>query len=407
MNRYSISRLSYALALVFPLFFAGCVGTDDDGGSVPYTEDSDSHSEAQDAELFEYDSDYNTGETFDFNLDGLPFRGVNMSGAEWDGGVKWPDRQITRGYVSFPNHFRGWGLNTVRLPFKWERLQPQLRGSFDEREWNRLKTTVYTLRADRARIIIDCHNYARFNGVTIPNGPTDADLADLWTKLAVEFKNYPEVMFGIMNEPYDMPTEDWVSAANAAIAAIRATGARNLIFLNGNAWSGAHSWYGTWYGTANAEAMLDIVDPLGSDYTIFEAHQYLNEMSSDWGDCVCSQWEIQNDCTNDTVGAHRMQNFTYWLRENGKKGFLGEFGVQADATCMAALDDMLNYIEDNADVYVGWTWWSAGPACVNWQAPTDPFCWGDWEDDPDFEIPAQMQALIDHVADNPDIYVNP
>ena len=84
-------------------------------------------------------------------------------------------------------------------------------------------------------------------------------------------------MFNLVNEPHTMPTEQWVGAANAAIAAIRVAGASNVIHVPGNAWTGAHGWNSSYYGTPNAKAMLDIVDPI--DNLFFEAHQYLD---SDW-----------------------------------------------------------------------------------------------------------------------------
>ena len=76
-----------------------------------------------------------------------------------------------------------------------------------------------------------------------------------------------------MNEPNEMPTELWRDDANAAISAIRATSATNLILVPGNAWTGAHSWNDNWYGTPNAIVMQTIVDP-GNNYVI-EVHQYL------------------------------------------------------------------------------------------------------------------------------------
>ena len=50
--------------------------------------------------------------------------------------------------------------------------------------------------------------------------------------------------------------------------------ARNLILVPGNAWSGGHSWNENWYGTPNAVAMLNVVDPL--DNYAYEIHQYLD-----------------------------------------------------------------------------------------------------------------------------------
>jgi hypothetical protein len=146
-----------------------------------------------------------------------------------------------------------------------------------------------------------------------------------------------------------MPTEQWLSAANAAISAIRAAGATNLILVPGNSWSGAHSWTQSWYGTPNSTAMLNISDP-GNNYA-FEVHQYLDSDSSG----------TSSSCVSGTIGSQRMQSFTNWLRANGKRGFLGEFGGGSGQTCLSAIDNILDHLEANTDVYLGWTYWAAGP----------------------------------------------
>jgi endoglucanase len=46
--------------------------------------------------------------------------------------------------------------------------------------------------------------------------------SDFWSRVANIHKTNA-VIFNLANEP-NLPTEQWVSAANAAIAAIRATG---------------------------------------------------------------------------------------------------------------------------------------------------------------------------------------
>lgn len=421
-NRSKTKAMLFSLAA---LLSVGCVGGATDDDSVPYQADADTSSDTRRSdEPIGYDTDIQPNASFNFNLTGLPFVGVNMSSAEWDGGARateWPNQYLTPGYASFLQYFRGWGMTTVRLPFKWEYLQPDLSQPFNEEEFTQLKTTVFWLRKYNAKVLIDMHNYARYGGNIIGSADeesgeipvTHEDYADAWRRLAETFKAYPEVMFGIMNEPRQMSTAQWVVSANAAIAAIRETGAKNLIFVNGNGWSGAHSWNQYWTDDnpdvdaklTNAEAMLQIVDPLGDDYTIFEAHQYLNEISSDWGECTCSPNEERNGCTAETVGSYRMQNFTDWLRTNNKKGFLGEFGVNDDATCIAALDDHLKHIEDNDDVYVGWAWWAAGPGCATWQYPIDPYCWSD-ESEADLKkngidgdlVPKQLKMLVKHLA---------
>lgn len=198
--------------------------------------------------------------------------------------------------------------------------------------------------------MLDPHNFARYNNVVIGTGNVPASsFADFWTRLANEFKSNDKIIFGIMNEPHDMPTELWLSDANTAIQAIRATGATNLLFVPGNGFTGAHSWFLNFYGTPNAQVMLGIVDPLNN--FVIEVHQYLDSDSSG----------TNINCVSATIGSERMQAFTQWLRDNNRKGFLGEMGGGRDPTCVAAIDDILSFIGQNDDVYVGWAYWAGGP----------------------------------------------
>jgi endoglucanase len=119
-------------------------------------------------------------------------------------------------------------MTTFRLPFRWERLQPQRQRDFDGAELSRLTTTVNRLLDKGAIVLIDPHNYARYGAGLIGSDVSDADFADFWRRLAGLFKGNSRVLFGLMNEPHDMATEQWVRSANAAIDAIRGTGANNL-----------------------------------------------------------------------------------------------------------------------------------------------------------------------------------
>jgi len=162
----------------------------------------------------------------------------------------------------------------------------------------------------------------------------------------------PGVVFGLMNEPHDMDTGNWVAAANAAIAAIRAAGADNLVLVPGNHWTGAWSWASEAHSESqrNSVAMLAIVD--SGDNFAFDVHQYL-----DWGYSGTNPL-----CQSATVGSSAMAGFTAWARTNGKRAFLGELGGGTSETCLAAIADIVTHVERNDDVYIGWTYWSAGPA---------------------------------------------
>ena len=85
------------------------------------------------------------------------------------------------------------------------------------------------------------------------------------------------------------------------IAAIRQTGATHLILIPGNAWTGAHSWTQSWYGTSNSIVMQSIVDPMNN--YVFDLHQYLDGDFSGTSD-GCS---LGN-------GANQLMAVTQWLR---------------------------------------------------------------------------------------------
>lgn len=299
----------------------------------------------------------------------ITYRGVNLAGAEFGEGTLpgthcvdyvYPDPAYVGGYTSQDYFIATQGMSVIRLPFRWERLQPVRRAALDSAELERLTTTVNRITGKGASVILDPHNYARYQGQVIGSDIPNADFADFWSRLASVFRGNSKVIFGLMNEPHSMPTEQWASAANAAIVAIRNASASNLILVPGNAWTGAHSWSQNWYGTPNATVMLSIIDS-GNNF-VFEAHQYLDADSSGTSDA----------CVSGSIGSQRLQGFTNWLRQHKKRGFLGEFGAGASATCLAALSDMLAHVHANPDVWLGWAYWAAGPWWGNYFTSLEP-----------------------------------
>ncbi len=205
-----------------------------------------------------------------------------------------------------------------------------------------------------------------------------ADFADFWGRLAKEFADDPLVWFGLVNEPHDMPTKQWFDAANAAIAAIRQAGAKNLVLVPGNAWTGAHSWTSNSYGGgSNAQHVLEVKDPL--DHWIIEVHQYLDADSSG----------TKREVVSATIGSERLKAFVAWCREHHKQAFLGEFGVPATPLSEQALTDMLRSMERDRDVWQGWTWWAAGAWWGDYMFSIEP---KDGKDRPQMELAAAVLA---------------
>ncbi len=269
-------------------------------------------------------------------------RGVNLAGAEFDSGTFWPNQNEF-------NYFNDKGMNVYRIPFRWERLQPQLNQPFNTSYFNQLIQVIDMATADGRFAVIDPHNYARYNNQLIGSASVpNSAFADFWTRIATQFSNNPRVIFGLMNEPNSMPTEQWLTSANVAIAAIRQAGAEQLILVPGNAWTGAHSWNQNWYGTSNSEVMLGVVDP--NENFAFDLHQYFD-----------ADFSGTSDFCNASHGSAQLEAVTQWLRTHDMMGFLGEFGGANNPACRQSIEGTIDYMENNADVWLGWSWWAAGP----------------------------------------------
>lgn len=107
---------------------------------------------------------------------------------------------------------KGRGLSVVRIPFLWERIQPTLGGALDTAYLGYLIQVLKDANTAGLKVIVDMHNYASYTsgGVTThfgdEDGPTKADYADAWTKIATAIKAEPEAYaalyaYDIMNEP--------------------------------------------------------------------------------------------------------------------------------------------------------------------------------------------------------------
>ncbi|AER55112.1 endoglucanase [Pseudoxanthomonas spadix BD-a59] len=283
----------------------------------------------------------------------LQYAGVNLAGAEFNSskkpGVLFKDYM----YASDADYayFADQGMNVIRLPFLWERLQPNAGVTLDAAQLGQIRTAVTRARNHGLKIILDPHNYGKYNGAAIGSSTVpETVFADLWRQLASAFANDDAVIFGLMNEPAGLSATTWASAAQAGINAIRATGAGNLVLVPGVAWTGAHSWNSASAGggISNGDALAKLSDP--ANHLAFEVHQYLDKDYSG----------TSATCVSTTIGADKLKGFTDWLRANQKVGFLGEFGAADNPTCMAALDGMLAYMQTNSDVWLGWTYWAAG-----------------------------------------------
>jgi endoglucanase len=282
----------------------------------------------------------------------ITFAGINLAGAEFGDLLGKHAKDYIYPGPEQINYYVDLGFNLVRIPCKWERLQPALGTPLQERELVLLTQAVHRARARNASVVLDPHNFGGRSlwdenwrsGHLIGSAQVGTmAFADFWGQLASHFANQPGVIFGLMNEPAGLQAADWLASANAAIAAIRRTGARNLILVPGVAYTGAHSWL-----SSGNTVMQHVQDP--AQNFALEVHQYLDSDSSGTHDQAVSP----------TIGSERIKNFVAWARERKLRALLGEFGASMDSQSCAALEDLCQAVHAAPDVWLGWAAWAGG-----------------------------------------------
>lgn len=262
------------------------------------------------------------------------------------------------------------GVKFVRLVFSWELMQPELNkpllGSYATLFLDRVRL----LRSYGIKVLIEPHGgsseaFARWKGNLVGSAAVPAQsFADFWSRIAMIFKKDAGVLFGLSNEPNNMSTKQWFTAAQAAISAIRSTGSTNIIVCPGNGWSNAASWEMNWYDKdatklSNAQAWdAYISDPLNKTYV--GVHCYFDEDRSG-GSLVIKQ---------PFVGVSDLDGVVVWARQRGLKVVAGEFGASPTApTFKKDMDAFLGYADQNRDVVEACLWWAYGP----------PAWWGNYK----------------------------
>jgi endoglucanase len=283
------------------------------------------------------------------NLSGLEFGGSALPGVLNTDYVEPTDAEI--------NYYAAKGMTVIRLPFDWERLQPVQGGPLDKTYLAMLDHIVALAGSKGMKVDLDVHNYGIAYGNMVGSaGTPDSSFSDLWSKLATHFASSSNVIFGLMNEPYEQAAAQWLTAANGAIAAIRTAGATQEILVPGTHYTGGSSWT----TSDNASVMTGVVDP-DKNFAV-EIHQYLNADGSGMDTSVVSP----------TIGVERLTAVTQWAEDNGIHLFLGEFGSGSDAASLTANQNMLTYMAQHTDVWQGATEWGGGPWWGNYGFATDP-----------------------------------
>lgn len=277
--------------------------------------------------------------------------GVNLAGAEFGEYAGLPGKhQIHYIYPSEANFKRYADLNLklIRLPFRWERIQPKLNSELNAAELDRLLTTLNHAQKYNMQVILDMHNYYRYYGKLIASSdvPISA-FADGWRRIVQKVANHPAVYgYGLMNEPHSTNGK-WPAAAQAAAQAIRGIDQNRWIYVSGDRWSSAFHWPSYNTQLATNPWMRDPKNNL-----VYEAHLYLDK---DYSGTYANRSAVYDAMT----GVNRAKPFVEWLKKNRLRGFIGEHGApDFSPSAIVATDNLLNYLNQNC---IPSTYWAAGP----------------------------------------------
>jgi aryl-phospho-beta-D-glucosidase BglC (GH1 family) len=303
---------------------------------------------------------------------GVRFRGINRAGPEfgneWSGWTgqsfyTWPTATELSAELAYLDAA---GFNMIRLPISWERLQHTLNGPFNAAYETQLKRVIGTITAAGFYCILDLHNYNRYAVGTHTGDQADAQLTtyvqhvlgdgtltnahviDVWKKLGSLFKDNARVQFNLMNESHDFPitSDAYVGMINEVVAAIRSTGATNMVIVpNSRASDITHFGnYSPNGGSDDFTALRGLVDPAKN--LALDMHQYLTGTVSSGTQYVGLNFE----------------KVTSWARANGFRCYLTELGVDpAKPYAKENITSLLAYLDANADVWIGWSPWNLVP----------------------------------------------
>ncbi len=298
--------------------------------------------------------------------------GVNCPSLEWTpGGDNMPEAVIEA--------FDNWDCNLVRLPMNQDFWFGYGANQNDEgKAYRELIDAIVNIAAERNKYIwLDLHwsnagtEWGKYTG---QHKMPDENSLTFWLSVAEAYKNHPNVLFGLYNEPYDVSWSIWKNGGEVSetlpvsggikretikykavgmqtlIDAIRGIGANNIVIVGGLDWGFDLSRV--------TDPDYELVDTEEGNGIVYDTHPY--------------PW--------------KNKNWSHIIDKTGAKHpvIVGEFGIEADAKDPTKPDNsqfknyyetLINWIEEHQYSFAAWSFHpSAGPSIIeNWQYDPTPY----------------------------------
>jgi endoglucanase len=313
------------------------------------------------------------------------FKGVNISGGENGGNPSYPAQSggcvpnCSYNYAYPQNteldYWASKGMGLIRMPIEERRIQPYSYGSLDPvgrtdeprvANWAAVcalypsspcQPNLLSIRAvldhalaDGLWVVLDPHDYGYFYDTNAgvsrlvgadPEGT--AQFVDWWLRVSTVFENYPNVIFGLMNEPHAQTAAQWYTGATAVINGIAQVTKLHWVFIPGTAWTGVYSWV----TSGNAASWAGYVPPAGLKIA-FEGHEYLDSDNSGTH-VVCAGY-----------GSAPFTAMMGWAQAQNAKVWIGEIGWSQDPSCPPDATNVFAYLSASEPTLMGWSYWVGG-----------------------------------------------
>ena len=273
--------------------------------------------------------------------------GLNIAGGEFRGKdptYGWPSNETL-------DYFASKGFKLIRLPFMWERIQPELGKPLEPGYAKELVRVIEEIGKRDMVVLLDLHNYAKYDGKGVDQGGfTYEQFGDTWeriAKLVTPCRKYIWA-YGLMNEPHITGPQK-IPFWQSAIDAIRKVDQKTPITVSGEALK-----------SESNPKQFHLKDPARA--IIYESHFYFDHPGSGkYANTYEEEINRSHPRVGPMVGVDRIKKFIAACEKYNVRCLIGEYGAPAgdgvDPRWLDAMDNALKYMHEHR---ITSTYWAAG-----------------------------------------------
>jgi hypothetical protein len=312
----------------------------------------------------------------DADSEPIQLRGVNVSGLEFVAVQGWSPTNPWATVAPNYTDIKSWKSNTVRLPLNeasWlgYTCTDAAGKSRNPDPGHNYKATVEQAVANASAaglyVILDLHWTAPANFCPLAQNPM-ADTThsiDFWTSIADTFKDRPNVMFELFNEPYFY----WLTGGETDWGVLMQGGTMTeYVTGDGREYTKKYTWQ-----VAGMQQMLNAVRATGATNVVLIAGVTWAQDLSQWAahapkdplKQIAAVWHAYPD--SGTVGSAdaaipKLGNVAYSYTQSvltaGYPVFITEYGDHSAPGVVGApfVSKMLPWADEHGVSYTGWTW---------------------------------------------------